>query len=329
MESIRDFSLEVTRWLQENYPQLESFFLILSGIGRFEFYLAIIALIYWSIEKFFGRSLAYILAFSFLINGMIKHLIRDPRPYWLDPTLGLYEENSYGVPSGHAQAATVFYGFLALWLRRGWVWVLAILMMLLMALSRVYLGVHDIEDVLAGIIIGILILIGYYFWQRYFEDRFANRILGQRLLFAILVPVLLVIAYAGLLIILGQPDYDVAWSEYIDAAEWTSFEDIAAEFGILLGLGVGFVLEVSRVRFMVHGALWKRIVRYLVGLAGTIVIWFGLDTIFPEEPLALAVPLRLFQAFLMAIWISYYAPWLFVKVRLAKARPEPEVSITI
>lgn len=329
MEFVRDFSLEVTRWLQENYPQLESFFLILSEIGRFEFYLAIISLIYWSIEKFFGRSLAYILAFSFAINGIIKHLIRDFRPYWLDSALGLSEEMSYGVPSGHAQAATVFYGFLALWLRRGWAWILAISMILLMAISRVYLGVHDIEDVLAGILIGILILIGYYLWQRYLADRFANRILGQRLLFAILVPVLLVIAYAGLLIILGQPNYDVAWSEYIDEAEKASFEDLAAEFGILLGLGVGFILEVSRVRFMVHGPLWKRITRYLVGLVGTVIIWFGLDMIFPKEPLALGVPLRILQAFLMAIWISYYAPWVFVKLRLAEARPEPEVSITI
>lgn len=329
MEFVRDFSLEVTRWLQENYPQLESFFLVLSGIGRFEFYLAIISLIYWCLEKILGRSLAYILSFSFVINGIIKHLIRDFRPFWLDPTLGLYEEKSYGVPSGHAQAATVFYGFLALWLRRGWAWVVAILMILFMAISRVYLGVHDIEDVLTGIIIGILILIGYYFWQRYIANRFANRILGQRLLFVILVPLVLAIGYVLALIIIGQPDYDVAWSDHIVAAEMASFEDVAAEFGILLGLGVGFVLEVSRVRFMVRGPLWKRIIRYLLGLVGTVIIWFGLDMIFPKEPLALAVPLRLLQAFLMAIWIAYYAPWVFVKLRLAEARSEPEVSITI
>jgi membrane-associated phospholipid phosphatase len=329
MEIVRDFSLEVTRWLQENYPQLASFFLILSERGGFEFYLAIITLSYWCIEKVFGRSLAYILAFSFVINGIIKHLIRDFRPFWLDSTLGLSEEPSYGVPSGHAQGATVFYGFLALWLRRGWVWLLAIVMILIMAISRVYLGVHDIEDVVAGILIGVIILIGYYFWQRYLADRFANRILGQRLLIVILVPLVLAIVYATALIIIGQPDHNVAWSDYIDEAEKASFEDLAAEFGILLGLGVGFVLEVSRVRFMVRGPFWKRIIRYLVGLAGTIPLWFGLDMIFPKEPLPLAIPLRLLQAFLLALWISYYAPWVFVKLRLADARPEPEVSITI
>jgi hypothetical protein len=69
--------------------------------------------------------------------------------------------------------------------------------------------------------------------------------------------------------------------------------------------------------------------RYLLGLAGIVLLWFGLDAIFPKEPLALAFPLRLLQSFLMAIWIAYYAPWLFVKVRLAEARPEPEVTITI
>jgi membrane-associated phospholipid phosphatase len=329
MESFRDFSLEVTRWLQENYPQLESFFLIISQIGRFEFYLAIITLIYWCLEKTLGRSLAYILSLSFLINGLLKHAIRDPRPFWLDSTLGLSTEQSYGVPSGHAQAATVFYGFLALWFRRAWVWILAILMILLMAVSRVYLGVHDIEDILVGILIGVLILIGYYLWRRYMANRFANRILGQRLLLAISVPLVLATIYVVVLVILGQPNDNVAWAEHIDMAEMASFEDLAAEFGILLGLGVGFVLEVSRVRFMVRGPFWKRIMRYLLGLAGIVLLWFGLDAIFPKEPLALAFPLRLLQSFLMAIWIAYYAPWLFVKVRLAEARPEPEVTITI
>lgn len=329
MESLRDFSLEVTRWLQENYPQLESFFLIISGIGRFEFYLAVITLIYWCIEKTLGRSLAYILSFSFLINGILKHAVRDPRPFWLDSTLGLTTERSYGVPSGHAQAATVFYGFLAFWFRRAWVWILAILMILLMVLSRVYLGVHDIEDVLAGIFIGILILIGYYLWRRYMADRFANRILGQRLMIAVLVPIVLAMIYVVVLVIIGQPNEDVAWAEYIEFAEKASFDELAAEFGILLGFGVGFVLEVSRVRFMIQGPFWKRLIRYLLGLAGTVILWFGLDTIFPKEPLALAFPLRFLQAFLMAIWIAFYAPWVFVKVRLADARSEPEVTITI
>lgn len=329
MESLRDFSLEVTRWLQENYPQLNSFFLVTSEIGGFEFYLAIITLIYWCIEKSLGRSLAYILSFSFLINGILKHIIRDPRPYWLDSTLGLIMERSYGVPSGHAQGATVFYGFLALWFRRAWVWFLAIMMILLISLSRVYLGVHDIEDVLAGIFIGVLILIAYYLWRRYLADRFANRILGQRLLIAILVPLVLATIYVVVLAIIGQPDEDVAWAGYIEAAEQASFDDLAAEFGILLGFGVGFVLEVSRVRFMIRGPLWKRIIRYLLGLAGTALFWFGLDMIFPKEPIALAFPLRLLQAFLLAIWIAYYAPWVFVKLRLAEARSEPEVTITI
>ena len=175
----------------------------------------------------------------------------------------------------------------------------------------------------------MIILIGYYLWRRYMADRFANRILGQRLLIAILVPIVLATIYIVVLVILGQPTYDVAWADYIDVAEKASFIDVSTEFGLLLGLGIGFVLEGSRVRFMVQGPIWKRIIRYVLGLVGTIILWSGLDMIFPKEPLGLAVPLRLIQAFLVAIWIAYYAPWVFVKVRLADARSEPEVTISI
>ena len=329
MESLRDFSLEVTRWLQENYPQLETYFLLQSGIGRFEFYLAIITLIYWCLDKPLGRSLAYLLTLSDTINSMLKHAFTDPRPYWIESAIGLSGEDSYGIPSGHAQGATVFYGFIAMWFRRAWLWVLVIILILLMALSRVYLGVHDIEDVLAGILVGVLILTGYYLWHRYFANRFANRILGQRLLLSVLVPVVFVAIYILILVLLGQPDDQVPWSKHLDIAERKSFENFATAIGGLLGLGIGFVLEVSRVRFMVRGPVWKRILRYLLGLAVTLLLWLGLDALFPNEPLGLAIPLRILRYMLVSLWVAYYAPWTFVKVRLAESRPDPEVSISI
>lgn len=329
MNILSELSLEITRWLQANYASIEPAVSYLSLVGLPEFYILVVAIIYWCLLKELGRSIAYVIAFSAVINSLLKHLFADPRPYWIDPSVQLSEEESYGIPSGHAQNATVFYGLIAIYFRRAWVWILVIVMILLMAFSRIYLGVHDLEDVVAGILVGILILIGYLLWRRYAARRFSNRILGQRLLIAVLVPLVVTVIYALLLFLLGDPDDTIAWASKIDVAEKASFENMARSVGVVAGLGIGFVLEVSRVRFLVSGPIWHRILRFVIGAAGSFLILWGLGLIIPDEPLVLSVPSLLIRDFLLALWIAYYAPWTFVKLGLASAHPEPEVSITI
>jgi hypothetical protein len=66
-----------------------------------------------------------------------------------------------------------------------------------------------------------------------------------------------------------------------------------------------------------------------VGIAGTLIIWKGLGAVVPKEPLALFVPMNTLLYGLVALWVSYYAPWVFVRFKLADARPEPEISLTL
>jgi len=329
MNILGDFSLELTRWLQNNYPQLEPFFRTITQAGQFEFYLVVISLTYWCIHKRLGRAMSYLVALTAVLNTVIKHLFRDQRPFWSDPALALVHEESYGIPSGHSQFATVFYSLVATFIRRGWAWLVAAIVIFLMAASRVYLGVHDIEDVVAGIILGLIVLVGYALWNRYLVDRFNNRILGQRLLIAVLAPTVLIIIYAAGLLLVDAPDRPPAFDAFVDTAEMRSWEDSSTAIGLFFGFSIGFVMEMSRVRFMVDGSLGRRALRYLVGIAGTLIIWKGLGVLFPPGPLALVVPLNFVRYGLVALWVSYYAPWVFVRLKLADARPEPEVSLTL
>lgn len=89
-----------------------------------------------------------------LLNFLLKNIFQRERPGFDQPIITLV---SYSFPSGHTAAATLFYGVLAAWLltqlRRTWwvpVVVLAASMVLLVALSRVYLGVHYPSDVFAA-----------------------------------------------------------------------------------------------------------------------------------------------------------------------------------
>jgi undecaprenyl-diphosphatase len=110
-----------------------------------------------------------------LANNGIKHLVQRPRPVLDDPLLRL---TTFSFPSGHAIAATLFYGALLLVLlaheRRPPVRLAAVVlvagMVALVAFSRAYLGVHYLSDVLAGICLGVawlaLWLEGLERWER-------------------------------------------------------------------------------------------------------------------------------------------------------------------
>lgn len=328
MDSLYEAGLEITRWLQSQFPQLAAPMLLITILGLFEFYLALLPLLYWCVSKRFGKELTYVVAVANMLNAMGKHLLRQPRPLWLDESLGLRPETSFGAPSGHVQIATVTYLFTAIRVQRRLVWFLAVVGILLMTLSRIYLGAHFWQDAIAGFLLGLLVLAGYYIWRDRYQNAFGNRLLGQRLLFVILFPLVMAVPYGVAMLLIGAPA-NVTWPDAALIAERVSLEEVFTATGILLGLGIGFILEASRVHFVVDGSLIRRAVRYVLGMAVTIVIWRGLALVFPDDPLWLALPLRLLRYWLAGMWVAYYAPLFFVRTGLAQAAAKPDVSLAI
>lgn len=329
MDSLYATSLELTAWLQANYPQLQDFFVFISLLGNEEFYLAILPLIYWSINKRLGIYLGFVFFITVGINTIIKQGLRGPRPFWIVPELGISDTGGYGIPSGHTQYATVLYLIIAAWVKKFWVWLLAFVLILIMSFSRIYLGQHFIHDVIAGFVVGLTILIGYFIWQRSFAASFSKRILGQKLLASILITVGLALLYILVLFLIGEPDLSVPYSEFVVLAELASRNEMATATGALLGFGIGVLLEGSRVRFRSDGSLTRRVARYILGIVVTVIIWQGLGSIFPRDPLWLAIPLRIFRYGLVTFWASYLAPMVFVRLRLAEAEPPPQINLKL
>lgn len=91
-----------------------------------------------------------------LLNVILKHVFQRARPSLDNPLLTL---TTYSFPSGHTVAATLFYGLIAAylvcmasrWKPRLLIVIGACVMVGLVGLSRMYLGVHYLTDVLAAI----------------------------------------------------------------------------------------------------------------------------------------------------------------------------------
>ena len=98
-----------------------------------------------------------------IIKEILKFIVRRPRP---DASLALIQESGYSFPSGHAMMAIIFYGIIGYFIyklcRQKWqkimVAIVLVALIFLIGFSRIYLGVHWTSDVIAGWLLGFLIV---------------------------------------------------------------------------------------------------------------------------------------------------------------------------
>lgn len=148
-------------------PTLDAAMLAITYFGAEAAYMALLVIIYLSLDSRIGRALGIALLISLTLNFALKALFDTARPYVLDPSLSrgpLAEASGTGpsFPSGHAQASATFWFLAALYFKRRWLYPLSLLVVGLISLSRVYLGVHFIVDIVGGLALGILIAVAAY-----------------------------------------------------------------------------------------------------------------------------------------------------------------------
>jgi membrane-associated phospholipid phosphatase len=173
---IAAFDLQLAQWLHRHaFEPLTSFMLLLTHVHSLAGISALgllLAGFFWRRREFYWLvTLLLLLPPGLLLNVALKHSYQRPRPLLEEPLLTLA---TYSFPSGHTVAATLFYGLLACYLvMRGWRWLPvmgATLMVLLVACSRMYLGVHYLSDVLAAMAEGVawlaICVTGVSTWRR-------------------------------------------------------------------------------------------------------------------------------------------------------------------
>ena len=291
---------------------------IFTFLGDEQFYLIAIPLVYWCLHKGLGQDLGILLVLSSFTNTGLKSFFKHSRPFWESASLGLSSAESFSTPSGHAQSSAALFGQVA-WFsadkRRGRLWaILLAIVIVLVALSRVYLGVHFPGDILWGAAVGLGLLALYNGLKPRLLPWLKRLSLGAHVLLALLTAAVM-LGVVSLLLAIPFGTGQMFGELYTEA--WSSaLSDGATVAGVAIGLWLGLVLETRYVGFSVAGPLWQRVLRYLLGVAGLFAIWMGLRMIFPQEPQILGLALRVVRYGLAMLWAIAIWPWVFVKIGL-------------
>ncbi len=278
----------ITLLQQARSDALDGVMLGLTFLGDEPFYLLLIPILYWTMDRAVALRLTVLLLVSTWINGVGKALVDLPRPSSAEVAV-LAEESAGGVPSGHAQNAVVVWGYLAS-LRPGvWTVAAAALAALAIGTSRLYLGVHFPHDLVVGWALGLVLLFLFLRLHARVEDGLAA-----------FLPAPSPRGWALLLLLGGG----IPLAMLLLYREHEALAAAAA----LLGAGLGAVWERTRIRFSARGPLLHLAPRLVLGLGVALLIWMGL-----REPLAvLGEPGRILRYALLGLWITAGAPVSFL-----------------
>jgi membrane-associated phospholipid phosphatase len=229
------------------------------------------------------------------VNAVAKELAGQPRPFQFNPVVQkLWNAGGGGFPSGHTQSAVVIWGYLAAQARKTWLWVAAGLLIVLIPLSRIYLGVHFPTDLLGGYVIGGGLLVLYLRFEPGVEAWLADRSIHLQLGAALAFPCLI------LLLSPGVEEYQVKTT------------------ASMMGMGAGFVVERKWIGFDSGGSFWKRANRLLVGMVIMIALHQGLGLL--EADTNYALVFGFFRYVIVGLGGALVAPWVFVSIGLAERR---------
>ena len=313
------FRLDLIQFLADHRSAfLTDFFLLTTFIGDVGGYILIIVAIYVLYDKRLAFRLAAVVLLTMCLNHLLKIVIKNPRPFihegtyfekWaVSPDNARVLATEYSTPSGHAMGAAAFYSYLYAKLRDRSVRVIAILAILLTGLSRPYLGVHYLEDVLIGWAIGIAIVVLAVRYEDAIQRRWSELSSAAQALAVVAASILL-------------------WSVTIAMNGWTIGEQPRAFLtytGFLAGIVIGAPLERKHVGFDPRSStVLAKMLRYAISVASVLITLLVLDRLFDalaEDSTLLGQVLRYVRYALAGVAATYGAPLLFTRIGWAEKR---------
>lgn len=259
----------------------------------------IIFFIYYAIDKKKGFAIGATVMTGTAVNNTLKVIFRIPRPWvkYPDDIVPLRESTAtgYSFPSGHSTTAGVLYGSIYRAFKNKAVRIISVVLMVLIPLSRIYLGVHWPLDILFGITIGLLLSSLYpVFLSLYDNEEKMKKI----------TYVLSPIAVIGALVISALIDTNIL--------NETLYKDISTAFSCFGTVLASTLLEKKYVNFVRQKGWVKIILCYILSLSfGALVALMGIGSI--------SIMHRFFKTLgyiLLVLWEMFLWPLLGIKLKL-------------
>ena len=296
---------------------LAGFLSKMTWLGELNTVIVIMALIYWCFSKEFGTYLLMGWSGNRLVNGLLKVTACAYRPWIRDARIVPYGDSittatGYSFPSGHTMnAATVFGGGAV---RRDFPRALRVMLwflVILVAFSRIYLGVHTPQDVLVGIAAGTLIMfltVKLTQWVTSHPDK-DLLVAGIGIAFAVAVAV-----YAA---VKPYPiDKGETGKVLVEGAKMANDTFIGVSWCI--AFLTGWILERRFVRFSTDVSMMQRTARLVFGLLSYYAV--SLVLVPAIKNWIAGVPGTFVSCFLQMFYISFIFPCIFKHLELPCGR---------
>lgn len=261
--------------------------------------------VFWCVSKWEGYYLMTIAFCGTVLNQFLKLICRVPRPWVRDPNFTIVESaraeaTGYSFPSGHTQNAIGLFGGMARWGGRRWVRLGLTTLALVIAFSRMYLGVHTPADVGVSLVLAAALVLGLYPLMRRAQEK--PRYMGYVL--------------AAMLVVSGA---FVVFVETCGFPADMDAENLASGIGnawkmlgAVAGMTLAWLLDRRYIHFQTQAVWWVQVIKVAVGMALLLAIKSGLKApllaLLGHEGLAGGVRYFLLVLVAGAVWPLVFRP---------------------
>lgn len=290
-------------------PFLDTVMGLVTELGGEVVYLALAIVVFWCVDKYLGY---YIMTAGFvgtLFNQFLKITCRIPRPWVLDPNYTIVESareaaTGYSFPSGHTQNIFSTFGVMGVWTKKLWFRIVCGAVVVLVAFSRMYVGVHTPLDVGVAFIMGLVLVFALYPLFRNMSEH------PERMYWVLGGMIVMCVAYLLYVEMWAFPaDID---AHNMESAVKNGYQLL----GALAAMVVSFWADRRYIKFSVKAGIPAQIVKVAVGLGVTVglraVLKAPLLSLFNGADLAHAVRYFIVIIFAAGVWpmtFKWFASW--------------------
>ena len=310
------FNLQLVQFFADHRTVfLTHLFLIASFFSSVPFYAFLTTFLFVAWDKRQAIRLSILILVTMMFNDVLKILIKNPRPFVEQGTyrqkwaVGAADAKSlaaeYSTPSGHAMGSSAFYSYLFALVNNRFLRIVLVSAIVLIGVSRPYLGVHYVEDVLLGWTIGLAVALLAIRYTAKLASLWAQRS----------YPIQIAIAVAASLLVWLLA---VALNGRIDSQA----RELTAYCGLFTGIVVAFPLELRCVNFDPRSSgPTAKILRIAVSGVIMAIVLFGLKIAFARisaSESVLGCTLEYLRYVAAEVAAIFAAPAIFCKIKLAE-----------